>query len=370
MRVICNRAALLEALTVAATVVPTRTTKPILQNIKISTQDGELLIEATDLEVSVQYRDAQVQVEAEGEILLPADKLFAIVRETRDDTISISIEGNEAHIKGADSFFKIFTQSAAEFPQLPSIAGEGDVEVTAGVLKQLAGQTLFAAAREGTRYAFNGVLTTLDKQQLIMVATDGRRLAMSRGDVMQVFRDVKTAPFPKVIIPARAVNLVDKLLTDLESNVTIKLTENQAVFTTKNATLTTNLLEGQFPPYEDVVPKEADKKMIAGTADLLSAVRRAALLTSDDSKGVKLDFAREHGLILQSRNAEAGEARVDFACKFDGQPIAIGFNPTFLADALKVVDTDEVSFEMTTPMRPGLLRAGTSFLYVIMPVNL
>jgi len=370
MRVICNRAALLEALTVAASVVPSRTPKPVLQNLKLKAEDNVLTIEATDLEVSIRYRDVQVQVEDPGSTLVPADKFLSIVRETQDDTISISLEGNEAHIKGADSFFKIFTQNPAEFPELPTVEGEPDVELTASVLKQLASQTLFAAAREGTRYAFNGVLTTLDKQQLVMVATDGRRLALSRGDVIQVFRDVKGAPFPKAIIPARSVNLVDKLLSDLESNVSIKLTENQAVFTTTNAVLTTSLLEGQFPPYEDVIPKEADKRMIASTADLLSAVRRAALLTTDDTKGVRLDFSKEKGLILQSRSAEAGEARVDFACKFEGQPVSIGFNPTFMADGLKVAHTDEVMFELTTPKAPGLFKAGTSFLYVIMPVSL
>ena len=133
--------------------------------------------------------------------------------------------------------------------------------------------------------------------------------------------------------------------------------------------LTTNLLEGQFPPYEEVIPKETDKKMIAGTADLLSAVRRAALLTAEDSKGVRMEFTKK-GLTLTSRNPEQGEAKVDFACKFDGGDITIGFNPAFLGDALKVVDADEVSFELTAPNRPGLLKAGTNFLYVIMPVNL
>jgi DNA polymerase III subunit beta len=370
MRVICNRAALLEALTVAASVVPTRTPKPVLQNLKLSAVDNVLTIEATDMEVSVRYRNAQVQVEQAGATLVPADKFLAIVRETQDDTLAISLEGTEAHIKGADSFFKIFTANPADFPELPSVAGDADVELAASVLKQLASQTLFAAAKEGTRYAFNGVLTTLDKQQLVMVATDGRRLAFSRGDVMQIFRDVKSSPFPKSIIPARSVNLVDKLLIDLETNVLIKLTENQVVFTTTNAVLTSNLLEGQFPPYEDVIPKETDKRMIAGTADLLSAVRRAALLTTDDTKGVRLDFTKEKGLVLQSRAAEAGEARVDFACKFEGQPISIGFNPTYIADGLKVVHADEVVFEMSTPKAPGLFRAGTSFLYVIMPVSL
>jgi len=128
-------------------------------------------------------------------------------------------------------------------------------------------------------------------------------------------------------------------------------------------------VEGQFPPYEDVIPKDTDKKMTAGTADFLSAVRRAALLTTEESKGVRLTFSKK-GLKLTSRSPEAGEAEVNFASKFEGSDVEIGFNPTFLTDALRVVDSDEISLELTAPNRPGLLRGGPNFLYVIMPVNL
>ena len=156
---------------------------------------------------------------------------------------------------------------------------------------------------------------------------------------------------------------------DPEELVGVQIRENQVIFHTSSATLTSNLVEGQFPPYDDVIPKDTDKKMFASTQDFRSAIQRAALLTTEESRGVRLAFNKK-GLVLTSRSPESGEATINFPCKFEGADIEIGFNPVFLVDALRVVNMDEVSLEMTAPNRPGLLKAGANFLYVIMPVNL
>ncbi len=365
MKVICNRGALQEALNIAGTVSSARTPKPVLQCVKLTVSADRLTIAATDLEVAIRYSDTQVQVESEGETLVMADKLRDIVRESIDDTLSIELVGEQLHIKGQDSHFKIFTQSVAEFPPVPDFEGTADFSVQGKQLKQLIAQTLFAAAKEATRYAFNGVLTTIKGKRLILVATDGRRLAMAKGDLVSE----NATEGGTSIVPAKTLNLVDKLINNPDDPVDVKLTENQVIFRTAEATLTSNLIEGQFPPYDDVIPKECDRKMTAGTADFLSAVRRSALLTTSDSKGVRMAFTNK-GLTLSSRNPEAGEAEINFACKFEGPDVEIGFNPIFMTDALKVVNTDEISFEMLAPNRPGLLRAGQNFSYVIMPVNL
>jgi DNA polymerase-3 subunit beta len=366
MKVICNRGALLEALIVAGNVVQSRTPKPVLQCVKITAGDDRLTIAATDLEVAIRYTDSQVQIDSPGETLVPADKFRDIVRESVDDTLSIEVTGDSASIRGQDSHFKIFTQKAADFPAIPDFEGEADFELPGGQLKQLIGQTLFAAARESTRYAFNGVLLTAKAKKISLVSTDGRRLAMAKGDLSS---DKLSKEGVHAIIPAKALTLLDKLIDDPEELVAVKVRENQVIFKTPSATLTSNLVEGQFPPYEDVIPKDVDKKMIASTADFLSAIRRAALLTTEESKGVRMTFNKK-GLVLTSRSPEAGEATVNFPCKFEGTDVEIGFNPTFVVDALRVVDSDEVSLELTAPNRPGLLRGGPNFLYVIMPVSL
>jgi DNA polymerase III subunit beta len=366
MKVICNRGALLDALNVAGTVVASRTPKPVLLCVKLTAADDRLTVAATDLEVAIRYADSQVQIEQAGEALLPADKLRDIVRESVDDTLAIEVAGDNAHIRGQDSHFKIFTQSVSEFPPVPDFDGEADVEIPGGALKQLIGQTIFAAARESTRYAFNGVLFVAKGKKINLVSTDGRRLAQARGDLST---DKLPKDGAKAIVPTKALNLLDKLIDDPEEVVAIKFRENQVIFHTPSATLTSNLVEGQFPPYDDVIPKDTDKKMSAATADFLSAIRRAALLTTEESKGVRLQFNKK-GLVLTSRSPEAGEATVTFPCKYEGADVEIGFNPNFVTDALRVVDTDEVSLELTAPNRPGLLKGGPNFLYVIMPVNL
>src|SRR6185312_1051729 len=137
----------------------------------------------------------------------------------------------------------------------------------------------------------------------------------------------------KAIIPAKALNLLDKLIDDPEETLALQVRENQVIYHTPSATLTSNLVEGQFPPYDDVIPKDADKKMTAATADFLSAIRRAALLTTEESKGVRMAFSKK-GIVLTSRSPESGEATVNFPCKYEGADIEIGFNPSFLTDAL------------------------------------
>ncbi len=366
MKVICNRGALQEALTIAGTVSSGRTPKPILQCVKLTAKDDRLTIAATDLEVAIRYSDSQVQIESPGETLVMADKLRDIVRESVDDTLSLELVGDQLHIKGQDSHFKIFTQSPSEFPPVPDFEGEADFKVQGKQLKQLISQTLFAAAKEASRYAFNGVLMTVKSKRLILVATDGRRLALAKGDLLDAD---KAGDIGASIVPAKTLGLVDKLISNPDDAIAIKISENQIIFHSTEATLTSNLIEGQFPPFEDVIPKECDRKMSAGTADLLSAVRRSALLTTNDSKGVRMAFSKK-GLTLSSRNPEAGEATINFACKFEGPDVEIGFNPIFMTEALKVVNSDEITFEMLAANRPGLLKGGPNFTYVIMPVNL
>jgi DNA polymerase-3 subunit beta len=366
MKMICNRGALLEALSVAGTVVATRTPKPSLQCVKLSAPEKSLTVMATDLEVAIRYIDHQVQIDEPGEALVPADKMRDIVRESVDDTLSIEIAGDNAIIKGQDSNFKIFTQNVAEFPPVPDFEGEPQFQIAGGHLKQLIGQTLFAAAKESSRYAFNGVLVNVKGKKISLVATDGRRLAMAKGDLVS---DNTGKDGAKAIIPAKALTLIDKLVDDPEEAVGFQIKENQILVHTSSATLTSSLVEGQFPPFEDVIPKDCDKKMTASTADFLAKIRLASLLTTEESKGVRLTFSKK-GLVLSSRSPESGEATVNFPCKYEGSDVEIGFNPTFLIEALRVVDSDDITLELTAPNRPGLLKGGPDFLYVIMPVNL
>jgi DNA polymerase III subunit beta len=353
MKVICDRGALADALNLVNSVVLSRTPKPVLMNVKLTTQEGALVLAATDLEVAVNLAVNQVEVADEGAVLLPADKITAIVRESVDPTLTLETDENAAHIRGTDSHYTIFAQGVEEFPPVEPFSGQADFEINAGQL------------RETSRYAINGVLLEREGKKLNMIATDGRRLAVARGACNTAAKDAATC-----IIPTKALSLLAKLLDDSNEAVKVKVAGNQVHFGTDRATLTSNLVEGNFPPYKDVIPKDHDRKATFATDVLASAVKRAALLTNEESKGVKFSFTSQQ-LKLSSRAPEMGEAEVNVPAEaYTGEPIDIGFNPQFVTDALKIIHADQVNIELKAPNKPGTLRVGSDFLYVVMPVSL
>ncbi len=364
MKVICDRGALVEALNLAGQVALQRTPKPILQCVKLEATGGKLIVAGTDLEVAVHMIVEQVEITEEGQAVLPAEKLASIVRESADETITLETEEEHTHVRGSDSHFKVFGSPPGDFPPVEPFTGEADMEINAGQLHDLITKTEFATARENSRYAINGVLIEREAKKLAMVATDGRRLAMARGAVSgpgEAFN---------AIIPTKALKLLARLFDDPTESVRAALADNQARFATDRATLTTNLVEGNFPPYRDVIPRDQDRKAVFKTDLLASGVRRAALLTNEESKGVRMAFSAEQ-LQLTSRAPEMGEAEVNVPIEsYSGDPVEIGFNPTFVVDALKIIDSDTVSIELKAPNKPGLLKTGPEFTYVVMPVSL
>ncbi|RMH25146.1 MAG: DNA polymerase III subunit beta [Planctomycetota bacterium] len=384
MKAICERAALLEGVNLVSGVVAARSPRPQLTCLKLeATNSGngpELALSGTDADLALTVRLGRVEVAEPGASLIPADKLRQIVSaEDNEPTLTIEADGEIAHIKGEDAHFQLHGFSADEFPAIPSfksVAESSDTKASfttsAGTLSGLITRTLFAAARENSRYAINGVLLVRDGKKLEMVATDGRRLAKCTTTI-----DAKGDP-ARCIVPSKALSMLLRLAHEPEEPVHIAVTENRAVFafgddaSDARATLSTSLVEGTFPPYEDVIPKDQDIRVTFDRDILASAVRRAALLTNEESRGVRLAFKGEaKALELSSRAPEMGEARiaVDLA-DYDGKDIEIGFNPTFLTDALKVISEPEVIIELKAPNKPGLVKSGSDFLYVVMPVNL
>ena len=388
MKAICERAALLEAVNQVSSVVASRSPRPQLTCIKLSatksSEGDELTLSGTDAEITLTVRIGRVDVVEEGSALVPADKLRQIVSaEDNESTLTLETSADTTHIKGEDAHFTLHGFDPADFPTIADYkslaegSASGSAAKTifsteAGVLDSLIARTLFAAARENSRYAINGVLMVRDAKKLEMVATDGRRLAKS------VVTIATSGDAAQCIIPSKALSMIQRLVADDSEPVHIAVTENQAVFafgdepTDSRAVLTTNLVEGTFPPYEDVIPRDLDIKVTFTRDTLASAVRRAALLTNEESRGVRMAFTGgDKSLMLSSRAPEMGEAsiNVDLA-EYDGNDIEIGFNPAFITDALKVIDDPQIMIELKAPNKPGLFKAGNDFLYVVMPVNL
>lgn len=368
LKVICDQGALADALNTVSAVVASRTPTPVLTCIKLTAENGRLRLAATDGEISLQLDLDRVEVDSDGEALVPADKLTQIVRECSDPTVSLKAEGHALHINAGDSHFKIYGFDPSEAPPLEAF-DETSVDCTldAGTLASMVARSLFAAAVEHTRYAINGVLFDRDGKRLRFVATDGRRLAMASGDCK-----AKTGT-KQCIIPGKALSLIRRLVNDPETPVRIAVDASRITLRFDDpdapATLGSSLVEGRFPPFEDVIPKDQDKKVIFDRDTLRSAIRRASLLTNEESRSVRMKF-EPNKLTLTSHAPEMGEAVVHLELKdYTGETLEIGFNPTYIADALKVIDSQELSFEFKAANKPGLIRCGRDFTYVLMPVN-
>lgn len=392
MKVICDRSALSNAVNLVAGVVSPRAPKVQLQCLKFVAKKGSgkngggsITFSATDAEISLRLSRTQVEVQDPGELLIPADRLRSIVTaEENEPTLTLESEDQTCHVRGRDAKFKIYGYATADFPPIPDFpepdAASDSFSVNAGVLRRLVERTIFSVARDNSRYAINGVLLKRTGKKLEMVATDGRRLALSRGNAESVAGS-GTDKTSQCIIPTKALTLASKLITDEESTVRIAITSNQVLFAfdasdaaSGGTVLASNLVEGTFPPYEDVIPKDNDKRAKFDVAVLASAVRRAALLTNEETRGVRLAFGGDKsakGLKMTSRNPESGEAEIDVEMEsYEGTEIEIGFNPAFLSDALKIMPEPQVILEMKAPNKPGLIKSGAEFLYVVMPVNL
>jgi DNA polymerase-3 subunit beta len=368
MKLICDRLSLSDALTMASGVVASRTPTPVLTCLKLVAKAGVLQISATDSEIGLVITVPNVDVQADGEALIPADKLNQIIRACDDSTVTVSVDRTLATIATESSTFKVFGYEPREFPGVRRAGDRFDFEVDAGTLRRLIHRTTFAVARDDSRYAISGVLVDRKKSQLRLVATDGRRLAVARGTCKGGESD------STFIVPTKALNALLKLMSDPDASVKILRDGNQVFFqvgdAASGATLVSSVDERAFPPFEDVIPKEHDRRATCDSGELVGAIRRASLLTNEESKGVRMSFGLKQ-LTLTSRAPEMGESEVRIdGIAYQGEPIDIAFNPTFIVDVLKVIDSEQVIIEMKAPNKPGVIKVGSDFTYVVMPVSL
>jgi DNA polymerase-3 subunit beta len=325
---------------------------------------------ATDAEAGLRLSVPALAVERPGAFVVPAERLSPIVREMTDVEVSVEVDERYCIIRGEGSEFRIFVMDAADFPPVAAFEDEPDLTLDGNELRRMIMLTLYAAARETSRYAINGVLWEKRAKHLFVVATDGRRLARAGGTVAS-----SSGGDFEVIIPAKAMSVFERVFTpprdEADWSVDVKVMPNQIILRSGDRVLSTVLVQGSFPKYEDVIPKEHNKRAHIDRDALFGAVKRAALLTTEESRAVKLAFEGE-SLLITSQAPEQGDARVEIPIKYEGEPLAIGFNPAFLNDALRVVPFDEVVLDLHEAFRPGILcgEDKNEFIYVIMPVSL
>ena len=377
MKLRMGRVELLTGLQRVQGVVEKRNTMPILSNILLEAKQDGIEIVATDLEIGMRGH-YKATVDKPGGITVSARKLYEIIKELAVGEIEIaSGENNWTTIHAGKSQFKIVGLPSTDYPALPTIEREGLIPLAGAGFLELIRKTLFAAGDNDARYILNGLLVTLitseKKTILRLVGTDGHRLAVAEQEVGKA--GAKGAPQEiKAIIPKKAAHEMQRLLEEGgEGEPLIGFTKNLMIFRKSGLLLTSRLMEGNYPNYQQVIPKEKESggKIWVNRIELESALRRVSVLSRDKASAVKVSFA--HGqMTLFSSNPDLGEATEELPARYEGEALNTGFNARYLLDVLGVMDGETISLQMDNPLSPCLIQEADSpgFKCVVMPIKI
>ncbi len=364
MKLSAARDVLLKPLQAVIGVVERRQTMPILSNVLLVAKDNGLAITATDLEVEL-VAEAEVAVEAGGEITVSGRKLLDICRALPEGSdIDISVNGEKVIVRSGRSKFSLATLPAAEFPTVEDIKAGQTIEVSQDVLGRLIEKTHFSMAQQDVRYYLNGMLLETGGKHLRAVATDGHRLALCEAELDASVEE------QQVIVPRKGVVELQRLMTG-EGSLNIELGPNHVRIQLEGIRFTSKLIDGRFPEYDRVIPKESSNQLTAQRGAFKGALQRTAILSNEKYRGIRL-IIRESGVIMQAHNPEQEEAEEELEVEYSGEDIEIGFNVNYLLDALAAVDGDEVTLSVLDGNSSCLIRepGKDDSKFVVMPMRL
>jgi DNA polymerase III subunit beta len=363
MKILCDRQLLQDAFAVVAGIVPAKTPKPILQSVLARAEGESVTFFATDLEMSARVTLDAVKVKEPGRVLLPARETGALLREISDATLSLESKDFRCHIESGGGKFILLGDDPDQFPVDKEFSAERQAKVPAARLAEMLRRTMFAAAKEETRYAVNGALVEIKDECLRIVATDGRRLALTYVNL-----EHKTPP-ARAVVPTRVLQALMRAIPDgSPDEVTISFTGNQIAFQLGKTQLVSRLLEATFPDYENVIPKAADTSVEIDRQLLESNLRKVAVLADGDVRMVKFCF---NSSSLQLSAESSGKGRADLVMDVDvkGAGGTLGFNPDYVIEGLRASERDIVRFDMTDDATPAKLTLGEAYTYVVMPIS-
>ena len=369
MKALCDREQMLSAFGMIGGVVPARSPKPILQNVKlVADGDGNATLLATDLEVGIRFRTMGVKVDQPGAVILPTQRISSILRTSLAQELAIETDGDQIFVRTPHAEFKLPSEDPDLFPEVPDFGASTYYVVAAADLRRSIRRTVFATDVESTRYALGGVLFEMTPESITLVGTDGRRLA--RAVAVAEAEAGTAAPLGNPVVPVKALKLIERNLNDGDPPVHVAFQGGTAVLVrTDRAVIYSRLVEGRFPRYQDVFPAQVDVKIPLVVGPLLSVVEQASIVTSDESRGV--DFTFGGGLLkLLSQAADVGSSHVELPISYDGKAIEITFDPRYLIDALKTLEHGAtITVELIDQRNAAVFRTEDQYTYVVMPLT-
>ncbi len=366
MKLEAKREQLLKPLQHVLGAVERRQTLPILTNVLLVAGDRESTLTATDLEVELSTR-FELPADAPGAITLPARKLHDILRALPEDSVvNLGIDGDKATVRCGRSRFTLATLPAGDFPTLEDLPFEGDIRVAQGVLRGLIERTHFAMAQQDVRYYLNGLLLEVGPGVLRLVATDGHRLAFQ-----ELQAEVEAAETRQVIVPRKGVMELLRLLADSDAEAVLKLGANHIRVAMGDIRFTSKLIDGKFPDYQRVIPREGSLVVIVDRMALRNALTRTSLVLSDKTQGIRLQMD-DWILRVQARNPDQEEAEEEVEINYSGGPLEIGFNGSYLLDALGALGGELAKLSFSDAGSSCLIEEaeGGGGKHVIMPMRL
>ncbi len=358
------RSKLLDGIQAVQNVVSVKNTLQILSNALIKADDGKLHLTTTDLDLTVRC-SIEAEITQPGATTLPIRRLAGIVRELPEGKITFDISDEDStEVRCGSSFFRIIGLPMRDFPPVPVADGKFCYRIDQGTFREMLRKTSYAASLDETRRVLNGVLLAFKDGKLTLVATDGRRLALVEHEV-----DFPVDAEIEMILPSKSVNELMHILGD-EGDLKIFAHKNQIVFEFGGIMMSSKLIDGVYPNYRQVIPASCDERVGIEREQLLTALRRVSLVTTDKSNSTRLTFSANQLTIL-TNTPDVGEARETLPVKYAGKEITVTFNPEYVMDPLRNIDSDEITFEMNDGHSPAIIRCGTMpFLYVLMPLRI
>lgn len=369
MNIEIPRSELVPALGIVSGVVERRQTLPILGNLLLRASSGEVLIRGTDLELEI-GTTARADCDEDGEVTVPARKFVDICRALPESArVRVRADQERALVSAGRSRFSLSTLPAGDFPSLELGEAELALEVSSSVLKRLLEKTAFAMAQQDVRYYLNGVLLEVGAHELTAVATDGHRLAKMTQSVDTGF--VEDNGRRQVILPAKTVVELKRLLTLHEGSVRIELSDRTIRVAFGDTVLVSKLVDGRYPEYQRVIPRDLPRRAVLDRDVLRAALQRAAILSSEKYKGVRVSFT-SGALGLQAHNPEKEQADDEIEMEYDGDSVVIGFNVAYIVDVLQAVDQPKVEVVFRDADSSAIWRGDgmDDETFVIMPMRL